>query len=253
MCSARKLLLCYSKAGQFLTVVIAYESLPLCALLLNAALQNDTKKLAEAKQLVYLKGFTDGVMVVGDHAGKKVRCLVRWCVFLHLLIFCLGGWGTDPLSLSISLASAAAPAAAQEAARGAISLQPACTSFESVVCVRTCCLQVSEAKPLCKAEMIAAGEAILYSGGWAAGCMGACWASALWGCQAAGGIVAGAHHFSAGPLQASLHQTREAQPACCTPAMCNALTAAPAVPAEPEKPVMSRSGDECVVALTDQW
>lgn len=22
---------------------------------------------------------------------------------------------------------------------------------------------------------------------------------------------------------------------------------------EPEKPVMSRSGDECVVALTDQW
>jgi hypothetical protein len=75
MCSARKLLLCYSKAGQFLTVVIAYESLPLCALLLNAALQNDTKKLAEAKQLVYLKGFTDGVMVVGEHAGKKVRAL----------------------------------------------------------------------------------------------------------------------------------------------------------------------------------
>jgi len=34
--------------------------------------QNDTKKLAEAKQMVYLKGFTDGVMVVGSHAGKKV-------------------------------------------------------------------------------------------------------------------------------------------------------------------------------------
>jgi hypothetical protein len=34
-------------------------------------LQNDTKKLAEAKQLVYLKGFTDGVLVVGEHAGKK--------------------------------------------------------------------------------------------------------------------------------------------------------------------------------------
>ena len=66
--------------------MIAYESLPLCALLLNAALQNDTKKLAEAKQLVYLKGFTDGVMVVGEHAGKKVRCLVRWCVLLHLFI-----------------------------------------------------------------------------------------------------------------------------------------------------------------------
>ena len=29
------------------------------------------------------------------------------------------------------------------------------------------CLQVSEAKPLCKAEIIAAGEAIIYSGGWA--------------------------------------------------------------------------------------
>jgi hypothetical protein len=26
--------------------------------------QNDTKKLAEAKQLVYLRGFTDGVLVV---------------------------------------------------------------------------------------------------------------------------------------------------------------------------------------------
>lgn len=35
--------------------------------------QNDTKKLAEAKQLVYLKGFTDGVLIVGDYAGKKVR------------------------------------------------------------------------------------------------------------------------------------------------------------------------------------
>ena len=35
--------------------------------------QNDTKKLAEAKALVYLKGFTDGVLVVGEHAGKKVR------------------------------------------------------------------------------------------------------------------------------------------------------------------------------------
>lgn len=34
--------------------------------------QNDTKKLAEAKQLVYLRGFTDGVLIVGPHAGKKV-------------------------------------------------------------------------------------------------------------------------------------------------------------------------------------
>lgn len=77
--------------------------------------QNDTKKLAEAKQLVYLKGFTDGVLIVGEHAGKKV----------------------------------------------------------------------SEAKGIIKGELIASGDAIVYS--------------------------------------------------------------------EPEKPVMSRSGDECVVALTDQW
>ena len=35
--------------------------------------QNDTKKLAEAKQLVYLKGFTDGVLIVGPYAGKKVN------------------------------------------------------------------------------------------------------------------------------------------------------------------------------------
>lgn len=77
--------------------------------------QNDTKKLAEAKQLVYLKGFTDGVMNVGPYKGKKV----------------------------------------------------------------------SEVKNIIKNEMIEAGNAILYS--------------------------------------------------------------------EPEKQVMSRSGDECVVALTDQW
>ena len=77
--------------------------------------QNDTKKLAEAKQLVYLKGFTDGVMNVGPYKGQKV----------------------------------------------------------------------SDVKNKIKNEMIEAGDAILYS--------------------------------------------------------------------EPERQVMSRSGDECVVALTDQW
>ena len=35
--------------------------------------QNDAKKLAEAKQQVYLKGFTDGVLLVGPHKGEKVR------------------------------------------------------------------------------------------------------------------------------------------------------------------------------------
>lgn len=40
---------------------------------LKISSQNDTKKLAEAKNMVYLKGFTDGVMLVGPHTGKKVR------------------------------------------------------------------------------------------------------------------------------------------------------------------------------------
>ncbi len=34
--------------------------------------QNDAVKLAEAKNMVYLKGFTDGVMEVGPYAGRKV-------------------------------------------------------------------------------------------------------------------------------------------------------------------------------------
>ena len=34
--------------------------------------QNDRNKLDEAKKQVYLKGFTDGVLTVGPHAGKKV-------------------------------------------------------------------------------------------------------------------------------------------------------------------------------------
>lgn len=77
--------------------------------------QNDTKQLAEAKQMTYLRGFTDGVMIVGPYAGKKV----------------------------------------------------------------------AEAKPIIRQEMLEAGQAMQYS--------------------------------------------------------------------EPEKQVISRSGDECVVALTDQW
>lgn len=34
--------------------------------------QHDTTKLGEAKAEVYLKGFTSGVMTVGNHAGVKV-------------------------------------------------------------------------------------------------------------------------------------------------------------------------------------
>ena len=39
--------------------------------------QNDTKKLEEAKKMVYLKGFVDGVMVVGKYAGEKVGTLLQ--------------------------------------------------------------------------------------------------------------------------------------------------------------------------------
>ncbi|CAN6198747.1 unnamed protein product [Urochloa humidicola] len=77
--------------------------------------QNDREKLAEAKRMTYLKGFTDGTMIVGEFSGRKVQ----------------------------------------------------------------------EAKPLIKSKLLEEGTAVLYS--------------------------------------------------------------------EPEKKVMSRSGDECVVALTDQW
>ncbi|KAG6522920.1 hypothetical protein ZIOFF_020076 [Zingiber officinale] len=77
--------------------------------------QNDKDKLAEAKKLTYLKGFTDGTMLVGDFKGIKVQ----------------------------------------------------------------------EAKPMIRNKLLESGDAVMYS--------------------------------------------------------------------EPEKKVMSRSGDECVVALTDQW
>jgi len=35
--------------------------------------QNDREKLAEAKEMVYLKGFYEGKMTVGDHKGKSVQ------------------------------------------------------------------------------------------------------------------------------------------------------------------------------------
>ena len=44
--------------------------------------QNDTQKLEEAKELVYKKGFYEGVMLVGSQAGKRVGpvggCERRW-------------------------------------------------------------------------------------------------------------------------------------------------------------------------------
>ncbi|KAL1316677.1 hypothetical protein HN51_068846 [Arachis hypogaea] len=82
---------------------------------LNIKSPNDKDKLADAKKRTYLKGFTEGTMIVGEYAGKKVQ----------------------------------------------------------------------EAKPLIRSKLLETGQAIIYS--------------------------------------------------------------------EPEKRVMSRSGDECIVALTDQW
>ena len=35
--------------------------------------QNDRAKLEEAKGMTYLKGFTDGVMLVGKYQGQKVQ------------------------------------------------------------------------------------------------------------------------------------------------------------------------------------
>lgn len=35
--------------------------------------QNDREKLQQAKELVYLKGFYDGVMVIGEFKGEKVQ------------------------------------------------------------------------------------------------------------------------------------------------------------------------------------
>ena len=35
--------------------------------------QNDKDKLADAKDMVYLKGFTDGIMRIGKYSGKKVQ------------------------------------------------------------------------------------------------------------------------------------------------------------------------------------
>ncbi|GLH12065.1 Leucine--tRNA ligase, cytoplasmic [Gryllus bimaculatus] len=49
-----------------LSAVTVYEKLKIQS-------QNDREKLQEAKDLVYLKGFYDGIMLVGEYKGKKIQ------------------------------------------------------------------------------------------------------------------------------------------------------------------------------------
>ena len=66
--------------------------------------QNDRDKLDQAKEEVYLKGFYEGVMVIGPHKGKLVQVnfvknplfqkkIISRQKFLHFLPFEQKLWG----------------------------------------------------------------------------------------------------------------------------------------------------------------
>ena len=48
----------------------------------------DKEKLAEAKKQTYLKGFTEGTMIVGEFAGRKVQEAKPFSLFLCVLVLC---------------------------------------------------------------------------------------------------------------------------------------------------------------------
>ena len=58
-----------------------------CAVTLCAeakiASQHDAEKLRVAKDIAYLKGFNEGVMIIGPHAGTKVLSLWADCAQVH--------------------------------------------------------------------------------------------------------------------------------------------------------------------------
>jgi leucyl-tRNA synthetase len=55
---------------------------------LKIASQNDKDKLTIAKDRVYLKGFYDGVMKVGPHAGMYVLSQLKQSFYLSMMVPC---------------------------------------------------------------------------------------------------------------------------------------------------------------------
>lgn len=129
---------------------------------------NDAVKLAEAKGMVYLKGFTDGILEAGPHAGKKVGAGATRFRY------------NPPQSRPGHGPRWGGPRTAYLPGRAA-----SLVADHQPPNPPPYLAQVSDAKPIIREELLASGDAMPYS--------------------------------------------------------------------EPERAVVSRSGDECVVALTDQW